>query len=1100
VISFIRFFDAPNYVKSEVLESIKKVAVDESSDNSAEERGEASLQLCWAHIDGFGTPQDIHGALAWAERAAKLGSISAGGLIKRIFDSAGKAMDLDLQQKCTEWQFKAVRSGLSITREELRQVDSDQCASAEEPFRITLGAEMVDRAVSSDILHFDRVNMLFHPTNRDAMHQCHLQAGRYEGIPFLSFKKNTFLHAGAAMGVDIQHFDSYIKEFHYQKYINAKDVAGNTPLHVAFRCNHPEHAKCLLKHGADATVINNRGESPSHWLVYVDDSGEQQDLVNLLVGNGARFDVVAKPPSLFRDPYSFIRHGGTPLHWAVERNLVEMTNTLLEHDADPEFIYNGSTPIDLAVERSNPEVLRALLSKAKQPPVSVRVCTDPNASESAKFVTVESYVNFAITSLLLHDRWLFHGRAWLQCLRETIHVLRDFRLNPVTKHSPMQVAALASTGSTEILELLVEEGFDDHIEGKASFWQDLLHECIRTSQPFVLLFLFEHYMKHSSLEELSRPERLLLASAESMNCDSSVVDKILETAVDINCLAGKDLGKSPLVLAVGSRNYELATFLLSRGADINVRYFGGGDDKVSTNILYELIVSNRDIELGPLKYLLEPLHPYVDKLPDFLVIPEQLGTAHHLACRTGNLAIVEFLLKKFPNKDQIDFSDFSGWTALHYATFNGHLEVVKMLCKAGVDVNVQAGARNIPRRERKTVLDLCFSWSAPSKDTLEANHGRQMTKEDVYLNRLHIADHLQDFNARRANRKLISRPQPLRFAFLAVITGSVKLLSEALRRLDMVSIRQPILDALLFNACRRESTAVVQHLISAGADLNVRSKKFNTPLHIATILKQPLVVHLLLQRGAEVNPVNECDDTPLSYALQNKQPAAIRALKGAGGTIPIPRAIFNKIFTDMGVEPPNLSGSELPTFTFRLEGEPSDGDEDEDGEADKTGDAAQTGEDQGDSTELGPESDKEEEGWQDGGDGESAENVEGDGSPEGWEDENEQDESCEDDNESEDGESDENVEGDENLEGWEDENEDDDESEDNEENEDGDESEDNEESEDGDENAAEDATKKQGDGHEGDSLTGGHSSEGEESLLNADMVLTLALGACPRRG
>jgi len=919
-------------VKLEVLESIKKVALDGSGRNSAKKRAEASLQLCWAYIDGFGTAQDIHGALAWAEKAAELGSVSAGGLIKRIFESAQKTMAPDLQQRATEWQFKAVRSGSSIARDDLRRVDSDQCASAEEPFRIDLGAEMFD-TISSNVLHFDAVDAIFHPRNRANQRSLHLQAKLDvdSAIFSLSLKKNTPLHAGAAMGVGIQHFESYLEEFSTPEYINAEDVAGNTPLHVALRCNHSQHAKCILKHGADAAITNNRGESPSHWLVYVDKPG---DLVDLLAKNGATFDAVAWPPSGFKDPYGFIRHGGTPLHWAVEKNMLEIVNKLLDHGADPEFIYEGYTPIDLAVERNNSEILRALLSKSKQPPVSVRVCTNPNASGSGKSINGENYLNFAVGRLLLHDRWLFHGRAWVQRLRETIHVIQDFGLNPETEHPPMQVAALTSTGSTEILELLVEEGFDNHPEGKAIFWQDLLHGCIRAGQPFILHFLFEQYVKYGSLKELSRPEELLLKSAESMNCDSSIMEKILETRVDINCR--DKLGKSPLVLAVGSRNYELATFLLSRGADINARYFGGGDDKISTNVLFELIVSNRDIDLGPLKFLLEPLHPYVDKSPDFLVALEQQVTAHHLACQTGNIAVVKFLLKKFPNKDQINFPDVDGWTALHYAVFNGHLEVVKMLCKAGADVNAQIGARDVPRRKRKTVLDFCFSWSAPSKQALEEKHGRQMTREDVYLNRLRIADHLKTFGARRADRKLISRPQPLRFAFWAVTIGSARLLSEALRRYDMPSIRQPILDGLLFDACSRQtrSTSVVQCLINAGANLHARSKKSNTPLHMAAICKEPLVIHFLLQRGAEVNPVNDHDHTPLWYALQNKQPAAIRALKRAGGRIPMLRAVFNKMFTDRGIEPPNLSGAELPKFKLKLRDEPSDesGDEEEAGE------------------------------------------------------------------------------------------------------------------------------------------------------------------------
>ena len=44
--------------------------------------------------------------------------------------------------------------------------------------------------------------------------------------------------------------------------INAQDDDGNTPLHLAVRFSSKRSAKYLLKHGADATIKNKRGQLP----------------------------------------------------------------------------------------------------------------------------------------------------------------------------------------------------------------------------------------------------------------------------------------------------------------------------------------------------------------------------------------------------------------------------------------------------------------------------------------------------------------------------------------------------------------------------------------------------------------------------------------------------------------------------------------------------------------------------------------------------------------------------------------------------------------------------------------------------------------------
>jgi ankyrin repeat protein len=55
--------------------------------------------------------------------------------------------------------------------------------------------------------------------------------------------------------------------------------------------------------------------------------------------------------------------------------------------------------------------------------------------------------------------------------------------------------------------------------------------------------------------------------------------------------------------------------------------------------------------------------------------------------------MVLFLLDSGANLHTVDKN---GWTPLHTASRNGHLVVVKLLLKYGVDINLRNGANNTP--------------------------------------------------------------------------------------------------------------------------------------------------------------------------------------------------------------------------------------------------------------------------------------------------------------------------------------------------------------------------------------------------------------------
>ena len=68
--------------------------------------------------------------------------------------------------------------------------------------------------------------------------------------------------------------------------LNARNKAGNTPLHWAALNGHLATVRILLEHGADAGVLNNAG----HDAVYEAEMREKGDIVELLLVEGRGLD------------------------------------------------------------------------------------------------------------------------------------------------------------------------------------------------------------------------------------------------------------------------------------------------------------------------------------------------------------------------------------------------------------------------------------------------------------------------------------------------------------------------------------------------------------------------------------------------------------------------------------------------------------------------------------------------------------------------------------------------------------------------------------------------------------------------------------------
>jgi ankyrin repeat protein len=131
--------------------------------------------------------------------------------------------------------------------------------------------------------------------------------------------------------------------------LDARDDAGQTPLHSAVYRGYTEIAEFLISKNADINVKDNRGGTPLHWAAI---QPEPNNTV-LLMQSGSNPNIT--------DNFEM-----TPLNWAVSKGNARNVKALLEMGADASIKNSrGKMAIDYARELKNREIVGLLEKAAK---------------------------------------------------------------------------------------------------------------------------------------------------------------------------------------------------------------------------------------------------------------------------------------------------------------------------------------------------------------------------------------------------------------------------------------------------------------------------------------------------------------------------------------------------------------------------------------------------------------------------------------------------------------------------------------------------------------------------------------------------------------
>jgi ankyrin repeat protein len=368
--------------------------------------------------------------------------------------------------------------------------------------------------------------------------------------------------------------------------------------------------------------------------------------------------------------------------------------------------------------------------------------------------------------------------------------------------------------------------------------------------------------QEKSKEEKEEPK--ILTTEEKRELDGHLIDAIKENDLSrVRSLINKreDIdapllgGISPLWLAVNAfspQSYEIAEFLIQRGADVNIR-----EDSIGATPLIS-------------------------------------------ASLNGSSKLVELLIK---NNANVNEKTYDGLSALHYACEEGHIKTIRLLIENDADVNARSiasrqGALNDPlfqpllnekglsllsgatplmsasyRGNEEVVILLLQHQADP---TILNDRGESALDFAEKNGHTEVVKHLKKSLDQRKT-KIFSKPADKTIHPLPpeIVQKREK---DRAEHLSITQMKNKLLDAAVFGR-----TDEIDSLLEQGAEIEAKRGDGSTSLILAIYHNKEDAARLLIEKGADVNAHDEVNWTPLLDAIDNNMTdlAVLLIQKGA---------------------------------------------------------------------------------------------------------------------------------------------------------------------------------------------------------------------------
>jgi cytohesin len=480
--------------------------------------------------------------------------------------------------------------------------------------------------------------------------------------------------------------------------LSAKNAKGKYPIHKAAEEGWSDVVELLLDEGAEADARDDVGKTdvgktPLHEAAsareqggFSQDENDPQGTLQALIEAGADADArqTHEAPNQL---WGLEGKENTPLHHAVFSGLAENVEALLEQGANPNARNeNGMAPLQLASDGEHVEVIRALLEAGADPNVKdedggtplhaapgkqvAEILLEHGADPNAKNENGGTPLHLASEETIFDDPDA-----------EVVSVLLKEGADPDPIRSgdtPLHV--VVGTGNAEIVQSLLEAGADlsmENEDGKVP-----LHSV---SESQVAELLLDNGADPSVRDSSDRTPLHYVLQMKSGEAVKALASLLLEQGADPN--AQDEDGFAPLHHVAGNRSNEetgvLASLLLEQGADPNLH----------SGIAPPPLERARHVGNESVVEALEEAQKSTSEADGESDGNSELHASLLNQARDGNLEAVLDLIERgadpdamFEAQSEKDEADVSGnVTALLFASWGGHTEIVETLLEAGAE-------------------------------------------------------------------------------------------------------------------------------------------------------------------------------------------------------------------------------------------------------------------------------------------------------------------------------------------------------------------------------------------------------------------------------
>jgi ankyrin repeat protein len=373
----------------------------------------------------------------------------------------------------------------------------------------------------------------------------------------------------------------------------------------------------------------------------------------------------------------------------------------------------------------------------------------------------------------------------------------DINIRSSKRYTALHFAARAD--NVDIIMLLLDKGMSVNVTGRR--YKTPLHSAAQSGSLRAVEVLTR---RGAALDETDRYGRTALIDA-AWNGEVEVVRFLVENGADVN--VSSHYKGSALCEATARAQLELMRYLLDNGADVN------GSNSRRCRLPLKIAVLQQNVQT--MKCLIErgaDVSISIDGSRDRI-------TALHVAIEYGNLQIMDCLITA---KANLNMQDWSGATPLFCAVANDKTKPAIRLMENGADVNICTGG-------------------SLSKSPLHA----------------------------------------------AVECGNLAIIHRLIRAGASVNVLDYKGNTPLTCAVARDKTEAVIHLIKNGADVNLCGGKSlgTTALHVAAQFGNLEIMDCLIKAGANVNMKIFDDATPLFCAVNRHKTEAVICLIENGADV-----------------------------------------------------------------------------------------------------------------------------------------------------------------------------------------------------------------------